>query len=78
METNRSQKDPSPSKLQEAVDAIAGEFDYPDSLTIEYQVRGSGEKRTQFIISTQESDADSILVLSHDATSDHPELASES
>ena len=77
MKTDCSETDLSPSKLQEAIDTIAGEFGYPDSLTIEYTVRPSGEKRTRLTVPSEASTDAAVLVLSHAATSEQPVLSLE-
>lgn len=55
MAENGDKLDVSPEQLQEAVDAILGQFQYPERLRVDHEDLEDGVKQTTFRIEDDES-----------------------
>jgi len=67
----------SPERLQEAVDTIVSQFDYPDEITIEYRGLANGTKQTEITVPDSDSNSASVVTLKHDMSSEHPLVSTE-
>lgn len=72
MGSDSSQENVSPEQLQEAVDTIVSQFDYPDEVTIEYRGLENGTKQTEITVPESDSNPASVVTLKHDMASEHP------
>ncbi|SEO47888.1 hypothetical protein SAMN05216388_101328 [Halorientalis persicus] len=77
MESDSSDESVSPEQLQEAVDTIVSQFDYPGEVTIEYRTLEDGTKQTEITIPKSDSNSASVATLKHDMASEHPLLTIE-
>lgn len=72
MGSDSSHENVAPEQLQEAVDTIVSQFDYPDEVTIEYQSLENGTKQTEITVPESDSNSASVVTLKHDKASEHP------
>jgi hypothetical protein len=72
MGSDSSQENVSPERLQEAVDTIVSQFDYPEAVTIEYEALENGTKQTEITVPESGSNSASVVTLKHDMASEHP------
>jgi hypothetical protein len=77
MGSDSSQKNVSPEQLQEAVDTIVSQFDYPDKVTIEYRSLENGTKQTEISVPESDSNSASVVTLKHNMSSEHPLVTTE-
>lgn len=66
---------PRASQLQEAIDTIVQTFDYPSSVSVDYEA-ADGTKRTTFEVSTPEGGATYELVYDGSEDDAEPTLSS--
>jgi hypothetical protein len=77
MGSDSSHENVSPEQLQEAVDTIVSQFDYPEAVTIEYQALENGTKQTEITVPGSGSNSPSVVTLKHDMSSEHPLVSTE-